>query len=134
MESSTYHRVWKLYRSYNTGTSSYFAHSTEQTQLSQTQKHAWHQGTVVWNNLPSKLIMMPPIATYFGMIFFLFFNVYDVLFLEYVSAIVYNNMLVLLCIICLCVCVYAFVWKSGCADHCEVKHYQSILHPALMNL
>ena len=37
--------------SYNTRTPSYFANSNR-TRLSQTQKYARHQGTVVWNNLP----------------------------------------------------------------------------------
>ena len=40
--------------SYNTRTPSYFANSN-QTLLSQTQKYARHQGTVVWNNLPPRL-------------------------------------------------------------------------------
>ena len=36
---------------YNTRTPPYFANSNR-TRLSQTQRHARYQGTVVWNNLP----------------------------------------------------------------------------------
>ena len=53
------------YTLYNTRTQTYFV-NLNRTQLSQTQKQARRQGTLIWNNLPSGLkepmsyFMMPP--------------------------------------------------------------------------
>ena len=102
---------------YNTRTPTYFANLNR----TQTQKQARHQGTLIWNNLPTKELMsyMNFYDTYFLNDFCITIS-FCIVFIKYIFAIVY------VCSVCVyCVCLYVSVppmSKSGYADHCDVKH------------
>ena len=127
--------VWHC-TSYNIRAPSYFANSMR-TCLSQTQKQARHQGTIVWNNLPSEL--KEPMsyisfydATYTHFMSLLWF--YINFFLVCVS-IVYVQLAIVF-IFCIVVCiVFVCMWVSlqwgrvAVLIIVRLNYYQSINHP-----